>query len=395
MSLHFGKKGAADMYFGKKAVSAIYRGATLVWQKITKLLVGGYGGGKANCYVVIPPRDIVLTDVSVLAVWNNYSDCSIKIINECGICVASSNVNGIEAGYTKYGFTGWLNTVSSLGTITLYAGNKYYINTKKNGDSEWSIAEYDGETSYYKSCGDLANQMSVDQSAGSRKCYGSCTSFDDIKSVGTNGYFVWRGPVIGNNMLPNEDGSGNPYPYLLNRDVSRVKHVFTDSEFSNVPVGSYNDDMARYAYIYYIMGTTEGDEFIMNTSHWNQGFSIGGETIFNNNQQKIYRLTGSMGVNHINSMTPVSTEPSTKEQWAIYYKDNVAWSSGPTERAVVAWNGSAWEYAKTWTSEWTADSTYDATNYITKINEWTAKDFNKISEQPGSKYYFKLNNIEV
>lgn len=390
-----GNKGIADILVGNRAVKAIYRGATLVWQKIQKLLKGGYGGGKANCYVVIPPSDIVLSDVSVLAVWNNYSDCSVKIINECGICIASSNVNGIESGYTKYGFTGWLNTVSSLGTITLYAGNKYYINIKKNGDGGWSIAEYDGETSYYKSCGDIPNQMSVVQSAGSRKCYGSCTSFDDIKSVGTNGYFIWRGPVIGNNMLPSEDGTVNPYPYLLNRDMSRVKHVFTDNEFSNVPVGSYNDDMARYAYIYYIMGTTEGDEFIMNTSHWNQGFNIGGTTVFNNNQNKIYKLTGVMGSNHITSMTPITNEPTTRNLGDVYYKGDVSWSSGPSGRAVVVWKDGQWIYATDYSTEWKEDSQYNATNYVTKIDQWTTKDFNKISEQTCTKFYFKLNNIEV
>lgn len=390
-----GNKGIADILVGNRAVAAIYRGATLVWQKIQKLLKGGYGGGKSNCYVVIPPSDIVLSDVSVLAVWNNTQDCSIKIINECGICIASSNINGIESGYTKYGFTGWLNTVSSLGTITLYAGNKYYINTKKNGDNEWSIAEYDGETSYYKSCGELANQMSVDQSAGSRKCYGSCTSFDDIKSVGINGYFIWRGPAIKDNMLPSEDGSTNPYPYLLNRDMSRVKHIFTADEFSTVG----GNDIKKYAYIFYTMGQIEGDEFIMNAGdYWGAGFAIDpsdhNTKYFTNNNHKIYKLTGSMGVNHITSMTPIDNEPTNPEYGAIYYKSSANTWGNISAEAVVAWTGS-WVIATDVDREWTADSNYDATNYVTKINQWTAKDFNNISEQTGSKFYFKLNNIEV
>ena len=397
MSLHVGKKGAADMYFGKKAVAAIYRGATLVWQKIRKLLVGGYGGGKSNCYEVIPSSNITLTDVSVMAVYDNYHDCSIKIINECGLCIASSSSVSIQSGVTIYGFTGWLNTVSSLGTVTLFAGNKYYINTKKNGDNEWSLARYDGETRNYKSCGDVINNMTVTSSAGSRKCFGTCTTFDDIKRGEANSYFTWKGNSIGGvaQMQPTNSGSGNPYPYLLKRNMNRVVKVFTDADFNGMA-----DDIERFAYLFYTVGSTPSDEFIMNVGGtYGDGFKIvpnSDTKYFTNNAGKIYTLSNNISRNHVTSMTPIDmAAPANPELGDVYYKSaNYTWGN-ISARAVVAWTGGQWVIATDVSLEWSADSQYDVTNYCEMITDPYAKDFNNINVQSGDKFYIRLNNTEV
>jgi putative transposase len=38
---------------------------------------------------------------------------------------------------------------------------------------------------------------------------------------------------------------------------------------------------------------------------------------------------------------------------------------------------------------------YDATNYVSRIDDNTAKDFNLVSETTGTKYYLQINGSEV
>ena len=393
MSALFGNKNIKDIFFGNKAITAIYRGSTLVWQRIKKILLGWYNTNN-YCFEYIPDHDISLSDISTLG--QHYSTNGIcRVINECGLCVVYKNGCGAQGDVTIYGLTGNLRTFSSLGTVTLFANNKYYISFRGSNDGMYA-AKYQGLTGNYKSFGNLDNWQSTYSGASSHRCDGSATTFAEICQKQSNCYFIWRGKLDNpGSMVPMDDGTTNPYTFLLNRDMSKVKHVFTDAEFNNVPVGINNDDMARYAYIYYIMGATEGDEFIMNTNYWNQGFNIGGTTVFNNNQNKIYKLTGNMGKNHITSMTPITDEPTTREQGDIYYKASVSWSSGPSSRAVVAWNGTAWEYATSTGAEWTADSQYNATNYCTKIEDYRATDFNRASVQSGDKFYLRINGGEI
>lgn len=401
MSALFGNKNIKDIFFGNKAVTAIYRGATLVWQKIIKLLEWGYGGGLNNCYEIIPTQDIVLSDLSVFCQYpgDSQTTCSLRIINECGLLIAKSSQYGVAAASDLYNLTnGYMNTISSLGTITLFKDNKYYINIKKN-NGQLNFAKYQGESGNYKSYSNIS-QMSVISGAGERKCYGVCSSFDDIKNIDV-GYFEWIGGFMGDSMQPTQGSSSEPYPYLLKRNMSRVRHIFTDSEFNNVPVGQYNDDIARYAYIYYCMGNTIGDEFIMLTNYWTQGFMADPNSqtrYFNNNRLKICTTKWPFDHNKITSMTPVDDEPQSPSQWDIYYKSDAnAWTgSVGKKRAVVTWNGSEWIAAVEWSAEWDIDSQYDASNYCeVATQDYTARKFMKASLQTGSKWYFKANNIEV
>lgn len=399
MSIHFNSKGMASIHFGNHSVASVYRGATLVWKKIQKLLETGYIGGN-DCQEIIPDRDIELTDISVLAQYNNASDLYVRIVNECGILIAQSNVNGVEPDVTAYNVTGFLNTVTSLGTPTLFKGNKYYINFKKgnNDNGSFNAYRFQGETGNYKNYSNIS-QMTLVSGAGARKCYGTCTNFTQLTSnVQPDGYFAWTGGAMGESMLPRNGDSQHPYAYLLKRNMSKVKHVFTNSEFGDVG----GSDIKKYAYIFYTMGQTEGDEFIMNAgSYWGAGFRIDpndqNTKYFTNNQYKIYKLTGSMGVNHITSMTPIDNEPTNPEYGAIYYKSSANTWGNISAEAVVAWTGS-WVIATDVSREWTADNDYDATNYCEKIypnNGWTIDEFNAIPVEQGSKWYIKANNIEV
>lgn len=403
MSIAFNGKGMASLLFNGKLAAQIFFGAKLIWQKISKLLEYGYGGGQNNCYEIVPTEDIPLSSISVFAQYNNTSDLRVRIINECGLLIADSSQNGVASKADLYNLTGddggFMNTVSSLGTVTLFKGNKYYINVQKNGTGSWNFARYVGETGKYKSYQNV-NHMSLLSGSGERECFGVCSVFDDLKNIDV-GYFAWTGGAIGNGVQPQQGSSNEPYPYLLKRNVSRIRHLFTDAEFNNVPVGQYNDDIARYAYIYYCMGNTIGDEFMMLTDYWNQGFMADPNSqtrYFDNNRHKICTTKWPFDHNKITSMTPVDAEPQSPSQWDIYYKSDAnAWTgSVGKKRAVVTWNGSEWIAAVNWSAEWDVDSQYDASNYCeVATQDYTARGFMTSSLETGSKWYFKANNIEV
>lgn len=391
----FNGANTEDLYFGDMSVDYVYYGNVLVWAKIQYLFKDGYYNTTDKLIEFIPSTDITLDSVSTLG--EHYSTgCILRILNEVGLCVAYQNGNGAQSDVTIYNKTGVLRTWTSLGTITLYAGNKYYISMRGSNDGMY-VPQYVGLTGNYKSFSGITNVNSVYSGAPDHRCSGDASTFAEITQKPVNTYFVWRGSPMTNNMKPTQSGVDSPYPYLMKRNMSRVKRVFVDDDFTNVRLGSYNDDMARYAYIYRVMGNTPGDEFAMNTNYWNQGFNIGGTQIFNDNKTKIYTLSSQMSLNRITSMNPITEEPplSTRVQWEIYYKAAVQWSSGPSERAVVVWDGNSWIYAQNWGAEWSADGTYDITNYIDTIYSNEAKDFNKVSVQSGDKYFARINGSDI
>ena len=391
MSLYSGNKKPASMYFGNKAVAAVYRGNNLVWQRVVKQLQ--YGLMYAQCVVFIPTQDITLSSLSVFGQYASSSgSVRYRILNECGMCIAYCDSHSNSNESTIYGLTGYLNTANNFGSITLYANNKYYINVKgANYNDNKSAASYVGLTTSYKNFPNIGNINGVSSStAWQHECDGSASTFAEICQKKADAYFIWTGAGMNNSMAPSESGQGNPYPYLLHRDMSHVTKVFTDSDFNQ------GNDMARYAFIYYTMGNVPGREFVMNVGdNFGQGFDVGGTRVFANCKHKIYTLTGNMANNHITSMTPVDNEPSSLSLGDIYYKSSQkTWGSISSE-AVVAWNGSAWEIATAISSEFAVDSTYDATNYVSRIDDNNAKDFNLVSETTGTKYYLQINGTEV
>lgn len=402
MSITFNSKNPGSIFFGNKSVAAIYRGNKLVWEKLVKQLE--YLFLRDQCFEFIPTENIVLTDVEFFAT-NNSSDtrAKLRILNEAGICVVYRDENGVQLNVTVYNLTGSLKTFSSLGTVTLFKDNVYYINIKGpysgEGDgSGMTGSKYIGFTGRQKQFSGIANVNGVYSStAWQHTCVGEANSFSEIcqKSPASNGsYFIWKGNSPGNDMMPQESGIGNPYPYLLKRDMSAVKKVFTDPDFNQT------DDIERYAFIFYTMGNTPGDEFIMNVGNsFGQGFAVtpgqsGNKNVFTNCKHKIFKLSGNMARNHITSMTPVSEEPSNPVLGDIYFKaSGVTWGN-ISDKAVVAWKD-GWEIATNWIYEFEEDTNYNATNYCEKVADNYAKDFNKVSVTTGDKLYFRLNGVEI
>lgn len=377
------------IYFGNASVASVYYGNVLVWEKMLKQLVEQLIHDE--CIEFIPTEDITLQNISFLGQYNN-TEARFRVFNEAGICIAFSAENGVQTDVTIYGLTGTLKTsTNTFGTPTLYAGQKYYINITGPNNSGMTASKYDGFTANRKLFTNVSNINSAySQDAWTHKCDGSASSFEEICQKGNNSYFIWRGSALPNNMKPNEGGENNPYPYLLNRDMSRVKCRFTDADFN-----AFTDDMTRYAYIFYKMGSTPNDEFVMNTEYWNQGFNINGTTVLGNNKNHIYTLNGIMASNHITSMTPVDNEPSVKNEYDVYFKSaNSTWGNVSGKGVVIYFNG-AWQYATGWEHEFLIDNTYDATNYVTKIEDSYAKDFNNVSVTTGDKLYYRINGVEI
>ena len=178
--------------------------------------------------------------------------------------------------------------------------------------------------------------------------------------------------------------------------MSRVTHIFTDSDFGNTG-GSFNDDIDRYAFMFYTMGTNNGDEFIMNVGdRYGAGFDAGnGTKVFTNCKHKIYTTKSPWDCNKIRSMTPVDDEPSNPSWYDIYYKSNAnTWTGGINYRAVVIWVGH-WEVATNYEAIVNVDNTYNATNYCEMVNDIYAKDFNLVSVQNGDKYFARINGSDI
>lgn len=391
MSITIHQKKPAELLFGNKRVASMYRGSKLVWEHVVKRLVEQYMHDQ--CVLFIPTQDITLSSISFFATNGSTDTHAVfRVFNEVGICIAYSSGNGVEIGVTLYGKTGSLKTsTNAFGTPTLYAGQKYYLNITGPNSSGMTGSKYENLTSNQKLFSN-AEQWTAAYSgtAWTHKCSGSASSFSDISSIPIDNYFVWRGEQFQNGMLPNETGTNNPYPYLLKRDMSHVKRIFTDNDFNGL-----NDDMARYAFIYYAMGNRPDDEFIMNVSGWDSGFNINGTRVFSNSKNKIYKLNSIITGNHITSMTPIDEEPQNPNFLDVYYKSsNRTWGS-ISQRAVVIWFDGRWEIATSWETEFGVDTQLNATNYVEKIGDWRAKDFNALSEQSGDKLYYRINGVEI
>lgn len=380
------------IWYENMSVRAVYYGNTLVWELVTKHLVQQYI--RDQCVEFIPTENIVLNDISFLGQYTD-TRAVFRVFNEVGLCIAYASGNGIQTDVTIYGMNGTLKTsVNTFGTITLYAGRTYYINITGPNSDGMTSSKYENENGRMKIYSNACNVYTVHSSdAWQHACDGSAYSFDDIcNNIRPNSYFIWRGDSpMPNDMKPNESGSANPYPYILYKDVSHVTHRFTDDEFNAIG----GSDVKKYAYIFYTMGNRVGEEFVMNTNYWNKGFNITGGTVMANNKNHFYTLNDIAAGNHITSMTPIDDEPSVKNTFDLYYKSSRNRWGGISEEAVVIWFDNQWQSATRWDTEFLIDGTYDATNYLAKIDNNYAKDFNKVSVETGDKLYYRINNVEV
>lgn len=119
----FGNKQIPDMYFGNSAVAKIYLGDTLIWEKDSKVLVAG---NNSVAIQYIPAADIAVSDIGIFTTSNDNSDAKIKVFHESGLCVAAYDGDVRTRNSELYELSGTKRD-GVISTITLYAGQKYFI----------------------------------------------------------------------------------------------------------------------------------------------------------------------------------------------------------------------------------------------------------------------------
>lgn len=403
----FNRANTDDIYFENKAVKSVYYGSTLVWEKIQNILRMD-SEDKYVCIEFIPTTDITVNSVEFF-VEGAGAYGPTYILNECGLCVGVQLQPGITTT-TIYGLTANLVTASSFGSPTLLAGRKYYLAYKwqRWDNDSGKFSYYQNQTGHYKLFhidGGMTKYTTYDLSTV--PCVGSINHMGQLNTsnwaftpsdfynseCANNTLFVWKGGYV------NGTFTASYYPVKTNRDMRNVKVRITDAMLS-----ACNSDMQRLALIYYMIGNDEGAELIWGAnSNYQQGIKPNGVNMFYDGAWKIYKATGNIVNNHITSMTPVTREPTTKVLGDVYYKDVTTASDGwkdannnpITQQMVVAWNGSAWEFASNWRYEFDTDSDYTGETCATVIQDWIAESFNNVDVSTDKRYYLRINNIEV
>ena len=406
-SVTYGTKGFLDVLLGNKQVKQLWLGTKLIWEKISKLLVLD-DSEKMICIEYVPETDVTVSSFSVFIDDSTVNGWSC-ILNSAGLCLVTKSGNG-NAEETIYSLTARTNTVTSLGDPKLLAGRKYYIGFKieQYNNNNTRFAYYQGMSGNYKifnisnlnvgqtpdlqtvpAVGDIAHAGIFDTTTKVLTVspfYGS--------DCNTQTLFVWKDTnfQIPSALIPNS-------ATLTKYDMRKFRCLVTDTMLLNC-----SSDMQRLALIYYLIGNTSGNEIAWGAQHnYPNGITVNGVTMFNSGMWTFYRANSNTTKNHITSMTPVTTEPTNKEQFAIYYKGQTTAADGwkdsngnpITSEMVVAWTGTAWEFASNWTVEFDTVSNSNFSNIFETYGDYNTSNFNQTALNTDKKYYLRINGNEV
>ena len=409
-SVTFGTKRFLDVLLGNKQVKQIWLGTKLIWEKIRKVLLRD-DSEKYICIEYIPETDVTIESLSVFLQAGSAYGWT-WILNGCGLCVALKSNSAGRESTTLYELTGELVTISSWGTPKLLAGRKYYIAYKNNqweNQSASNFSYYQGLTGNYKNFAINGNVAVYTQ-----KDLQSIPFIGDFYNLGvyntstkeftpsdfyssecsSNVFFVWHGGDVDGIAFSNSRN-----PMYTSHDMTKMRGMITDGMLN-----ACSNDMQRLALIYYIAGNAEGNEIGWGARYnYPNGITINGTQMFNDGVWSIYKTTSNIVKNHITSMTPITTEPSSPEQFSIYYKGQTSsgWNDSGgnpiTNEAVVAWTGSCWEIATHWEVEFTLQTdTLKNSVEIVEGNEGNyAGNFNDATLYTDKKYYLRINGNEV
>lgn len=402
-----GNKGIADILVGNRAVKAIYRGATLVWQKIQKLL--SFGNNELIGIEFIPNQNIVLTDISIFQ-NDNISNGWTWICHESGFCVARQTSNGVQSNLEIYGLNGTLKTISSLGSITLYAGQKYYIFYKKdqwdNNSEGTQFAYYQGETGNYKvgkidggtdisQMGETIDDVFYLYTNQSKFPYKGIIGIDNSDSVAVKNYLISLN--LTKNNIFNWSGAYCSTPYLDGPNAYYVWKVKTNLTnlitITENDLNQYNSAVQKYAYCLMRAGTAVGRciRYLPTNSIQYEGTDMFG------GPDNLYEILWPMYSNKITSMTPVIQEPSDKGNYHLYYKGVTTGSdwSGITDEAVVIYINGSWQKATKFDTIFTK-YTWGNQGIIQKITDnYIVCNNAKYPVSTDKKYYLRINGNEV
>lgn len=405
-SVTYGTKGFLDVLLGNKQVKQLWLGTKLIWEKIRKVLLLD-DSEKFVCIEYIPETDVTVSSFSVFIDDSTVNGWSC-ILNSAGLCLVTKTGNG-NAEETIYSLTARTNTVTSLGDPKLLAGRKYYIGFKieQHNNSNTRFAYYQGTSGNYKifnianvmivqtpdlqtvpAVGDIAHAGIVNTTTKEltvSSFYGSDCNAQTL--------FVWKGNSVQGTTLQQNAATLTKY------DMRKFRCLVTDEMLNNC-----SSDMQRLALIYYLIGNTSGNEIAWGAQYnYQNGITVNGTTMFNNGLWTFYRANNNTTKNHITSMTPVTTEPTNPEQFAIYYKGQTTAADGwldkdhnpITSEMVVAWTGEYWEFASNWQVEFDVVSNSNFSNIFESYDNYNTCNFNQAALNTDKKYYLRINGNEV
>lgn len=437
-----------------KAVYAIPAGVTSVTlNDLPNYLVWEYrdplAAGSTNVAIeFVPSTDIQLSSVSIFT-DSNYSTANgarVKIMHESGIYVGAADGDVISAETTLYGLTGREHTASF--SLTLYAGNKYYIVYQGPTNSDFYPAYYDGSTNgKYKAYANTTAATQITPYPNINSIYSFMPpsgqrdlTEDLLKTImdAPNGSNIFW---LGNDVSPNGNvilKSG----YLSSKQMStpNTQVTATDSDIWGYSANTYfiwhnKQNTNVYDRIYQKNASTTYDGTFTITSSSNSTQQA--ETLValkngNGTYAKVLTSTpnpnNGMGTktNHLlsikngyavgfDSIQPSSAAPSGgwKDYTFYFLKQNIDYSSsgGPNifygDNAVCIKSNGTWDtlnqydiaYLMTYLNDIEISSvvTQIAITSLLQLGQQVSNDgnFRNASVVTGSKYYLKINGNEV
>lgn len=407
-SVTFGTKRFLDVLLGNRAVKQLWWGSHLIWERIGKLLALD-DSDKMICIEYVPDTDVTISSFSIFIEDGTVNGWSC-ILNSAGLCLVTKSGNG-TAQETIYGLTARISTVTSLGNPKLLAGRKYYIGFKieQYNNDNTKFANYQGTSGNYK----IFNISNF--SVGQTPDLETIPAVGDIEHAGifntttkeltvssfygsecnAQTIFVWK-----NSSIQIQNALERNFATLTKYDLRKFRCLVTGDMLN-----SCSSDMQRLALIYYLIGNTSGNEIAWGPqySSYQNGLTVNGVTMFNDGLWTFYRANGNTTRNHITSMTPITTEPSNPEQFAIYYKGQTTSADGwldkdhnpITDEMVVAWTGEYWEFASHWNTEFDTVSNSNFSNIFEKYGDYNTDNFNQAALNTDKKYYLRINGNEV
>ena len=410
---------------------------TLAQHKVWELVNESLTAGSTNVAIeFVPSTDIQLSSVSIFT-DSNYSTANgarVKIMHESGIYVGAADGDVISAETTLYGLTGREHTASF--SLTLYAGNKYYIVYQGPTNSDFYPAYYDGSTNgKYKAYANTTAATQITPYPNINGIYSFMPSNpqrdlteDLLKTImdapsGSN--IFW----LGNDVSPN----GNvilKYGYLSSKQMStpNTQVTATDLDIWGYSVNTYfiwhNKQYTNvYDRVYQkTVSTSYDSSFSISAGSGPEQYvqlllALGDDSVskvltdapdylFVDYKSQLFKLKSGYVADDTLSSNPLTTLPASPANKHFYYISGSAWSDYHPTTIYLYENGAY--------NAINPDSSSDILNYLdrTDISSVTAQiqistllqlgqqvsndeNLRNASVVTGSKYYLKINGNEV
>lgn len=435
-----------------KAVYAIPAGVTsvtindlpnyLVWEYFDQLLAGN----ESVAIEYVPESNVTLQSIGIFtANQNSWANSKIKVMHESGFFVAAVDGDVVDGSSSElYGLTGYNRSTSA--TVTLYAGQKYYIVFQQGTD--YYPAYYSGVAGNYKVYNNNTSASSttirtLGTGAGEfdpSKFRGVLTSSEGIVAFNEDDWFTWNGStstgmMVGKVYVRSAVGDGNHYTFVGIIGDPNNYHTMTKADLMTLMAKPYipNKPAVVIWYVDGISGMTRGDIVAITTnfSTYDQiDFTrysgepieyvktagllmklnespncmwVDGSFWYAEHFGDIFSLKSGY-TSMVESLTPLTTLPSNPQNGEIYYIAQGVITGGSYVNCCYAYNNGSWDEISqmTWTN-FIDEATLSTTLTDLGTNQQLMKQeidtglysFFTNGTQTDKKYYLKINGQEV